>query len=77
MNLILISEDEVKNGVAILGDRRAHHLYKVLRVRPGDSLRIGLLNSLIGRGLVREISRERAVLEIRATDRPPPPSRWR
>jgi 16S rRNA (uracil1498-N3)-methyltransferase len=75
MNLILISDDEVKDGVAILGDRRARHLHKVLRVRPGDSLRIGLINGLIGRGLVREISRERAVLEIRAADRPPPPSR--
>ncbi len=75
MNLILISEDEVKNGVAILNDRRARHLHKVLRVEPGDSLRIGLVNGLLGRGLVREISRERAVLELLATDLPPAPSR--
>jgi 16S rRNA (uracil1498-N3)-methyltransferase len=75
MNLILISADEVKDGVATLHDRRARHLHKVLRVHPGDSLRIGLINGLIGRGLVREISRERAVLEIRAADRPPSPSR--
>jgi 16S rRNA (uracil1498-N3)-methyltransferase len=74
MNLILISTDEVKNGIAILSDRRARHLSKVLRARPGDSLKVGLLNGPIGRGLVREISRERAILEVLAADPPPPPS---
>jgi RsmE family RNA methyltransferase len=75
MNLILISDDEVKEGVAILNGRRARHLHQVLRVRPGDSVRIGLVDGLLGRGQVLEISRQQAVLEIRASDRPPPPSR--
>lgn len=75
MNLILISTDEVKDGVAELSGRRARHLHKVLRARIGDSLKIGLVNGLVGRGLVREISRERVVLEIEATIQPPPPSR--
>jgi RsmE family RNA methyltransferase len=75
MNLILLNAAEVKDGVAVLTDRRALHLHKVLRARVGDSLRIGLLNGPIGQGLVREISRERAVLEIGGTDQPPPPSR--
>ncbi len=75
MNLILLNAAEVKNGVTVLTDRRARHLAKILRARPGESVRVGLVNGRLGRGLIREIDRERAVLEIELTTPPPPPSR--
>jgi RsmE family RNA methyltransferase len=75
MNVILISPAEVQNGLVVLSDRRARHLVKVLRAQPGDTLRVGLLDGLLGRGLVREIARDRAVLTVSFDTPPPPPSR--
>jgi len=75
MNLILIHPHEVKDGVVRLVDRRARHLAKILHAQTGDTLRVGLLNGLLGSGLVREISREQAVLEVTFITLPPPPSR--
>lgn len=75
MNLILIHPHEIIAGVVRLADRRARHLAKVLHAQCGDTLRVGLLGGLLGQGLVREISREHAVLEVTFTTPPPPPSR--
>lgn len=75
MNLILIHSNEIRDGIAVLTDRRARHLSKVLHTQSGDTLRVGLLGGLLGRGLVREISRERVVLEVTCDTPPPPPSR--
>lgn len=75
MNVILISPDEIKNGRVVITDRRARHLAKILHAQPGDRLRIGLLEGLLGHGLVREISRERVELAVTFDTPPPPPSR--
>ncbi|NTV13768.1 MAG: 16S rRNA (uracil(1498)-N(3))-methyltransferase [Desulfobulbaceae bacterium] len=75
MNLILIHNHEITAGRVRLTDRRAHHLAKVLHAKIGDTLRVGLLGGLLGQGLVREISREEAVLEVSFSSPPPPPSR--
>jgi len=75
MNLILLHPTEITDGLVRLADRRARHLAKVLHAKPGDTLRVGLLNGLLGSGLVREISREHAVLEVAFSNQPPPPSR--
>lgn len=74
MNLILIHASEIQDGLVVLADRRARHLAKVLHAQSGDTLRVGLLGGLLGRGLVREISRERVVLEVTFDTLPPPPS---
>lgn len=75
MNLILLQPSEIKDGLVRLAERRARHLVKVLHAQIGDTLRVGLLNGLLGHGLVREISREQAVLEVTFSTPPPPPSR--
>ena len=45
MNRILCSPDEVDDaGVALLADRRADHILRVLRAAPGQVLRAGILD---------------------------------
>lgn len=56
MNLILIEPDECHGDLATLGGERARHVHDVLRLHPGDSLRIGLLNGPLGEGRVVESS---------------------
>ncbi len=72
MNLILIHPDEVRLGQTRLTDHRCDHLRKVLKVRSGDMVRIGIIGGLMGEGLISAISRQEVVLQVRV-DTPPPP----
>ena len=55
MNLILIDPQEIKERSVILTDRRATHVRKTLRSKKGDTIRVGIINGLIGSGLVHKI----------------------
>lgn len=56
MNLILLEPGEVgASGEAILSGLRAAHLLKVLKVGPGDRVRLGLLDGPRGAGTVLSI----------------------
>jgi len=56
LNLILLEPGEVgASGVAILSGIRAAHLLKVLKVAPGDRVRLGLLDGPRGAGTVQSI----------------------
>ena len=74
MNLLLLSTDEIANGnpVAIAG-RRLAHLREVLRVEVGDAIAVGELDGKLGRGIVRELDEQRAILQVELDVEPPPP----
>ncbi len=56
MNLIIIHPHELNPaGRVVLFDERAGHLRQVLRVEPGQTVRVGLLNGPKGSGFVEEI----------------------
>ena len=56
MNLLLLDPSElVANEVTLIG-RRAEHLLKVLRVVPGDTIRVGVIKGKIGSGRVLAIT---------------------
>jgi RsmE family RNA methyltransferase len=55
MNLILLEPaDFLDETTVILRDRRARHLIEVLHSEPGDRVRVGRLNGLLGHGRVME-----------------------
>ena len=54
MNLLIVDEPSAR-VVLPLHDRRSIHLRRVLRVRPGRSVRIGCTNGPTGRGIVRNV----------------------
>lgn len=71
MNQIMLEKEELQTGnLAILSDRRAKHIIQVLKVQPGDVLRIGILNGNRGTALVRSCSRQTVTLQCQA-DTPP------
>jgi len=56
LNLLLLDPKEVVSGEVTLTGRRAEHLLKVLRVAPGDSVRVGVIQGKLGRGRVLAVA---------------------
>lgn len=72
MNLLLLEDaDFVAADRVILRDRRLKHLQEVHRAESGDSLRVGRLNGLMGRGQLLRLDTQEAELQI-SLDQPPP-----
>lgn len=75
MNLILVFSSEIgPDGRVELTDGRARHIRKVLRAKPGKTLRIGRVNGPLGAGVVESVSAEMVTLccqwESRIPERP-------
>ncbi|MFW8601514.1 16S rRNA (uracil(1498)-N(3))-methyltransferase [Desulfobacterota bacterium M19] len=72
MNLIIVQPQEISGDELILTDRRARHIHKVLRCRPGDNLRVGVLNGPMGTGRIVSMARGGVCLCLSLEKAPPP-----
>ena len=73
MNCILIDPAELgPERTVILSDRRAVHIRSVLRARPGDRLRLGLIEGPLGSGTVRADTAAGIELACEFDPAPPP-----
>lgn len=70
MNLLLIESDELAAGEVTLSGRRAEHLLRVLKVAPGDAVRVGVVGGRLGSGRVLAVEPERVRLAV-ACEREP------
>jgi len=75
MNLLVFSARDTRpDGTLLIEGRRAEHISKVLKLGPGDILKVGEENGLRGKAHLLEVSPERVVLDIPSLDvRPPEP----
>jgi RsmE family RNA methyltransferase len=74
MNLaLLFDEDFIGPDRVRLVNRRRDHLNTVLKTKPGDSLTVGRLNGLVGRGRVLSQDSGQIELAVELTDAPPEP----
>lgn len=73
MNLILLEPSAVRGGRAALEGVQARHAVDVLRVSPGQEIRIGILDGAIGTGRVTRAAAGRVEIECTLGDVPPPP----
>ncbi|ETN92278.1 16S ribosomal RNA methyltransferase RsmE [Gammaproteobacteria bacterium MOLA455] len=71
MNLLLLKPDQITQQVAAVDGRQLEHLLGVQRVAVGDSVRVGVIDGLMGQGIIKTLSAEQATLEI-SLDTPPP-----
>ena len=71
MNLLLIQPDELQYSQARLTGRRAEHLRKILKVKEGDSVRVGVVGGRMGMGFISAISRNEVILQV-TVETPPP-----
>jgi RsmE family RNA methyltransferase len=73
MNIIILRQEELaEDGRVCLSDRRAKHIVSVLRAKPGQSVRIGILNGSIGTGVIEEITTTDVHLSCSFNDSPRP-----
>jgi len=73
VNLILIEPEELgHDNTARLTDGRAAHLRDVLKVVPGDEVRIGLVDGNRGTAVVHDMNHDAVVLTCRLTEPAPP-----
>ncbi len=78
MNIVLFESSEIVEQRVVVADERAKHIAKVLRSSPGDSIRVGVVNGLMGCGIIGDIRRKppySVELHVTLNDAPPPPSR--
>lgn len=74
MNLIVLFEkDFVNDNIVRLKDRRLKHVLSVHRANTGDTLRVGLLNNKMGKGLITKLNEEEMEMKVELTDSSPPP----
>ena len=75
MNLILLNESDHREGACVtLTDARATHLLKVLRVTPGQTVRVGSIDGPRGTGTVETVSDGRVTMRcVFEADTPPRP----
>lgn len=74
MNLLLLEEsDFVEAGRVVLTGRRLQHLLQVHQAQPGDSLKVGLINGLMGSGTLLSLDDRQA--DLRVDLRQPPPAK--
>lgn len=74
MNLLLLeTADLIAPATAVVSDRRAEHIRRVLRSKPGDSLGAGLLGGRMGIAIVRAIDDHAVTLDLALAHDPPAP----
>lgn len=74
MNLILLTaQDLTAAGRAVLRDARADHIRNVLGARPGDSLRVGMVDGLMGLAQLETVDASAVTLRLGTLDLAPPP----
>lgn len=77
MNIILLErKDWVDHDCVLLRDHRADHLRAVLKAKPGDTVRVGLLGGRCGEGVVDGIGSDGVRLRVQLSEPPPPRHRF-
>lgn len=73
MNLLLLfPEDLVGPDRALLSGRRLRHVLSVHRASVGDTLRVGLIDGLMGEGRITRLDAEALALDLTLDLAPPP-----
>jgi 16S rRNA (uracil1498-N3)-methyltransferase len=74
VNIVLLEASEVGSaGELVMADHRAHHLLRILKVKPGASVRVGVLDGPQGRGEVLGIDGHQVRLRCVLDQATPPP----
>ncbi len=72
MNLVLLESHEfLTESAAQVGGRKAEHIQTVLKVKEGQSIRVGQLGGLIGRAIVASVGEKIRLADLTLTDKPP------
>ena len=72
MNLLLLTPDDfVSDSLVKLQERQLQHVLSVHQAKEGDTLRVGLVNSLMGEGTITALSADAMEMDVTLTEQPP------
>jgi len=72
MNLMLFDKSERRGNTLVVTSRRAEHILNILGLQPGDTLRVGEINGLVGSAVLEQANGNSVTLRIELRDEPPP-----
>ena len=74
MNLLLLTPDDFASDSTVkLRGRQLQHVLSIHQTRVGETLRVGLVNDLMGEGIITALSSECLEMEVSLTEKPPEP----
>jgi RsmE family RNA methyltransferase len=72
VNLILLTEqDFVTDGQVVLSDQRCAHIRQVHGSQVGDTVRVGILNGLMGQATIQQLDQQQVTLSVSMDQQPP------
>jgi RsmE family RNA methyltransferase len=72
MNLVLLENHEfLTESSAQVGGRKAEHIQTVLKVKEGQSIRVGQIGGLVGRAVVASVGEKIRLADLALTEPPP------
>lgn len=72
MNLMLFDKSERQGDTLVVTGRRAEHILNILGLQPGDTLRVGEINGLVGAAVLEQAGGNSVTLRIELREEPPP-----
>jgi RsmE family RNA methyltransferase len=73
MNLLLLNPQQINNESALITGRQLEHLISVQRAIVGDSIRVGVINGMMGQGRISDLNSQSATIQFCLDTQPPPP----
>jgi 16S rRNA (uracil1498-N3)-methyltransferase len=73
MNLIILDKIDIHDGRAIITGKKLGHILAYIKPAVGDTLKAGLLNGLMGEGVVIDMNGNSITLDIKLKSTPPAP----
>ena len=74
MNQLLLKEQPAPGSTVTVTGARAEHIRTVLRSKPGDTLKAGVLGGLSGHGVIRSVEKGKVSIDSFDLTVPPPPA---
>ena len=71
MNILLLEHEQINNSLATVSGEKARHISNILKLKVGDSLRVGIINGKIGEGEIINIEEDEIKLLIQCDSLPP------
>ena len=71
MNILLLEHEQINNSLATVNGEKAKHIGTILKLKVGDSLRVGIINGKIGEGEIINIEEDEIKLLIQCDSLPP------
>ena len=73
MNLIILDKKDIRDNKVEITGKKLEHILTYIKPSVGDTLRTGILNGLMGEGVVIDVKNQKLTLDLTIENPPPAP----